>query len=227
MKQIPDRLASVRRRIRRAAEACGRDPERITLLAVSKTKPVSDVLAAYQAGQRDFGENYLQDALGKIAEIDRPGIRWHFIGRVQSNKTRDIATHFDWVHTIDDLRHAERLSRQRPADSPPLQVCLQVNLSGEQTKGGVTAERLGKLARAVVGLPQITLRGLMTMPDPSTDRATQQQVFAELYHLREALRAGGLDLDTLSMGMSGDLEAAIAEGATLVRIGTDIFGPRQ
>ncbi len=227
MKQIPDRLASVQRRIRLAAEACGRDPDGIALLAVSKTKPVADVLAAYQAGQRAFGENYLQDALGKIAEINLPDISWHFIGRVQSNKTKDIATHFDWVHAIDEFKHAERLSRQRPADAPPLQVCLQVNLSGEQTKGGIHPEQLHDLASAVAGLPQITLRGLMTMPDPSTDMATQRQVFADLYRLREQLRANGLDLDTLSMGMSGDLEAAIAEGATLVRIGTDIFGPRQ
>jgi len=226
MNQIPDRLAQVRKRIAEAALACGRDPEEISLLAVSKTKPVADVLSAYEAGQRAFGENYLQDALPKIRAAQEPGIEWHFIGRLQSNKTADISRHFAWVHGLDRLKHAKRLSAQRPADLPPLQVCLQVNLSGEASKGGVTPAGLTELAAEVAGLPRLRLRGLMTMPDPGTDPVDQRAVFAGLRRLLEQLRAGGLALDTLSMGMSGDMEAAITEGSTMVRIGTDIFGAR-
>jgi len=226
MNQIPEHLNRVRERIARAALACGRRPEEISLLAVSKTKPVPDVLAAYQAGQRAFGENYLQDALQKIQAIGEPGIEWHFIGRMQSNKTADISRNFAWVHGLDRLKHAQRLSAQRPAELPELQVCLQVNLSGETSKGGVTPQDAAELASAVARLPRLRLRGLMTMPDPNTDPAVQRGVFAGLRGLLGELRATGLDLDTLSMGMSADLEAAVAEGSTMVRIGTDIFGAR-
>lgn len=226
MNEIPERLARVRERIRAAALACGRDPGTVALLAVSKTKPASDVLAAYHAGQRLFGENYLQDALPKILALADHAIEWHFIGHLQSNKTAEIARHFSWVHGLDSLRHARRLSAQRPEDLAPLQVCLQVNLSGETSKGGVAGEDVEDLAEAVSRLPRIRLRGLMTMPDPQSSADAQRAVFARLRRLLEGLRAKGLDLDTLSMGMSGDMEAAIAEGATIVRIGTDIFGAR-
>jgi len=226
MNQIPERLKRVRNRIAEAATARGRRPEEVSLLAVSKTKPVDDILAAYRAGQRAFGENYLQDALPKIQAIREPGIEWHFIGRLQSNKTADISRHFAWVHGLDRLKHAQRLSRQRPTDLPPLQVCLQVNLSREPSKGGVAPQDAERLAAAVARLPGLRLRGLMTMPDPTSDAAAQRAVFAGLRGLFEQLRAAGLDLDTLSMGMSADMEAAIAEGSTLVRIGTDIFGAR-
>jgi pyridoxal phosphate enzyme (YggS family) len=184
------------------------------------------VLAAYHAGQRAFGENYLQDALPKIRATGHTDIEWHFIGRIQSNKTAEISRHFAWVHSLDRLRHAERLSSQRPPDSPPLQVCLQVNISGETSKGGVHPAALRELAFAVDRLPRLTLRGLMTMPDPHSDAAALRDAFARLRQLLEELRAQGLTLDTLSMGMSADLESAIAEGSTIVRVGTDIFGAR-
>jgi pyridoxal phosphate enzyme (YggS family) len=226
MNPIPERLARVRERIRAAAVAGGRSPEEVTLLAVSKTKPVADILAACRAGQRRFGENYLQDALTKIRALADQDIEWHFIGRLQSNKTADIARHFAWVHGLDRLKHAERLSAQRPATLPPLQVCLQVNLSGEASKGGVDPAEVEPLARAVDRLPGLRLRGLMTMPDPESPPEDQRTAFAALRKLLENLRKQGFDLDTLSMGMSGDLEVAIAEGATIVRVGTDIFGAR-
>lgn len=212
--------------MRAAAVAGGRTPDSVTLLAVSKTKPASDILAAYRAGQRAFGENYLQDALPKIQVLRGNDIEWHFIGRLQSNKTAEISRHFAWVHSLDSLKHAQRLSAQRPADMPPLQVCVQVNLSGELSKGGVERADLAELAAAVARLPGLRLRGLMTMPDPGSDPAAQRAVFAALRKLFEELRAAGLDLDTLSMGMSADMEAAIAEGSTMVRVGTDIFGAR-
>lgn len=210
-----------------AALASGRSADEIALLAVSKTKPASDVLAAFQAGQRLFGENYMQDALPKIKALADVDIEWHFIGRLQSNKTAEISRHFAWVHGLDSLRHAERLSAQRPAGLAPLQVCLQVNLSGEASKGGVAPDDLEPLAKAVARLPGIQLRGLMTMPDPHAAAEDQRAAFAGLRALRDRLRAAGLDLDTLSMGMSADMEAAIAEGSTMVRIGTDIFGARD
>lgn len=226
MNGIPERLEQVRRRIRAAAAACGRDPETIALLAVSKTKPAEDVRSAFAAGQRAFGENYLQDALGKIHALADLPIEWHFIGRVQGNKTADIARHFAWVHGVDSLRHAELLSRHRAPEQPALQLCIQVNLSGESSKGGVEPAQATTLAHQVAGLAGLRLRGLMTMPDPNSDAAAQRAVFAELRRLLERLQADGLAVDTLSMGMSGDMESAIAEGATIVRIGTDIFGAR-
>jgi hypothetical protein len=226
MNEIPQRLAEVRRRIRAAAEAAGRQAEEIALLAVSKTKPAADIVAAYREGQRRFGENYLQDAMPKIDELADLAIEWHFIGRLQSNKTAAISRHFAWVHGIDQHKHAVSLSDHRPLQAPPLQVCIQVNLSGEATKGGVQPAELPALAHGVAGLPRLRLRGLMTLPSPTTDSATQHAVFARLRGLLEDLQQRGLELDTLSMGMSADMEAAIAEGSTMVRIGTDIFGAR-
>lgn len=227
MNQIPERLAAVRQRIDRAAKRCGRDPEDIELLAVSKTKPVGAIRSAIAAGQRAFGENYLQDALPKITALADEALDWHFIGRLQSNKTAEISAHFDWVHGLEKLKHAERLSRQRPPGLQPLQVCLQVNLCRESSKGGVTAESLPELASAVADLPGLRLRGLMTLPDPSYDDQRLRGVFEDLATLRKRLNDSGLALDTLSMGMSRDMEIAIAAGATIVRIGTDVFGPRQ
>ncbi len=227
MKQIPDRLSATLERIARAAANAGRRPDQVRLIAVSKTQPVAAILSAYQAGQRAFGENYLQEALPKIARLDGRGIEWHYIGRLQSNKTGDIARHFAWVHGLDKLKHARRLSEQRPAALPPLKLCIQVNLSGETSKGGVSPALLPALARDVAALPRVALRGLMTLPDPNSGPAAQRAVFLALRdHLAE-LNQSGMTLDTLSMGMSGDLEDAIAAGATLVRVGTDIFGPRQ
>ena len=225
--QIPERLAHVQERIHRAAMAAGRSPGEIMLLAVSKTKPASDVAAAFGAGQRAFGENYLQDALPKIRTLADKDIEWHFIGRLQSNKCADISRHFTWVHGIDSLKHAEQLSSHRPAELPPLQVCIQVNLSGEVTKGGVDPTEVEALALKVARLPRLRLRGLMTMPDPNARTTSRDAAFAGLRGLLESLRASGLDVDTLSMGMSDDMEAAIREGATIVRIGTDIFGSRD
>lgn len=226
MSTIADRLAQVRMRISQAAATAARDPNSIRLLAVSKTRPVADLEAALAAGQRAFGESYLQDALPKIAAIGERA-EWHFIGPIQSNKTRQIASHFAWVHSVDRLKIAQRLSEQRPAGLPPLNICLQVNTSGETTKGGVLPEETRNLAEAVALLPHLRLRGLMTIPAPVQDVTQQRRPFAQLRRLLEQLNANGLELDTLSMGMSNDLEAAIAEGATLVRIGTAIFGPRS
>ena len=224
--EIPQRLAEVRRRIRAAARAAGRQADEVTLLAVSKTKPAGDIVAAYREGQRQFGENYLQDAVPKIEALADLAIEWHFIGRLQSNKAAEISRHFAWVHGIDQHKHAVRLSDHRPMQVPPLQVCIQVNLSGEATKGGVRPAELPALAHAVAGLPRVRLRGLMTLPSPTTDSAAQHAVFAQLRGLLEDLQRRGLELDTLSMGMSADMEAAIAEGSTMVRVGTDIFGAR-
>ncbi len=226
MSSIAERLARVHARIHAAAEAAGRDPADIRLLAVSKTRPVADVAAALAAGQRAFGESYVQDALPKIAAIgDRA--EWHFIGPVQSNKTRAIAEHFDWVQSVDRLKIARRLSEQRPPGRPPLQICLQVNVSRDPAKAGVDPDQAGELARAVADLPNLQLRGLMTIPARSDDPTRQRVPFRHLRELYDTLQMQGLALDTLSMGMSADLEAAIAEGATLVRIGTAIFGPRN
>ena len=226
MSTIADRLAQVRARITRAAIAAGRDPAAVQLLAVSKTHPVDVLEAALTAGQTAFGESYLQDALPKIETIGRR-VEWHFIGPIQSNKTRQIATHFDWVHSVDRLKIAQRLNEQRPGELAPLNICLQVNTSGETAKSGIPPADTLALAAAVSKLPHLRLRGLMTIPAPEQDPARQRQPFHQLQQLFEQLNAKGYHLDTLSMGMSGDLEAAIAEGATLVRIGTAVFGPRQ
>ena len=224
MSTIAKNIAKVRTRIREAAQACGRDPESVGLLAVSKTKPAAAVREAHACGQRDFGENYLQEALNKQAELSDLSLTWHFIGPIQSNKTRPIAEHFAWVHSVDRLKIAQRLSEQRPAQLPPLNICLQVNVSGEASKSGCAPEELPALALAVSQLPNLRLRGLMTIPEPTSDVAQQHAACARLRQLRDDLN---LELDVLSMGMSDDLEAAIAEGATWVRIGTALFGARD
>lgn len=227
MTRIAANLQAVRARVDAAARAAGRAPESVSLLAVSKTWPAACVREAAACGQRAFGENYLQEGLDKIAELAAvDGLEWHFIGPLQSNKTRPVAEHFAWVHSVDRLKIAERLSAQRPAGMPPLSVCLQVNVSGEASKSGVAPEEVRELARAIAALPNLRLRGLMAIPAPTDDPAAQRAPFRELRLLFEQLRADGLALDTLSMGMSHDLEAAIAEGATLVRVGTAIFGER-
>jgi pyridoxal phosphate enzyme (YggS family) len=225
MSTISDRLKQVRSRISQAAIAAGREPASIKLLAVSKTHPVAMLEAALAAGQTTFGESYLQDALPKIEAIgDRA--EWHFIGPIQSNKTRQIAAHFDWVHSVDRLKIAQRLNEQRPENLPPLNVCLQINTSGEAAKAGISPDDTLELAEAINQLPHLRLRGLMTIPAREQDPARQRLPFQQLRQLFEQLNAEGFKLDTLSMGMSADMEAAIAEGATLVRVGTAIFGPR-
>lgn len=224
---IQDQIQQLNQRIHNAALRYGRDPHSVQLLAVSKTKPAEMVREAYNAGQRDFGENYLQDALEKIEALPLEGIVWHFIGAIQSNKTRTIAENFDWVHGVDRLKIARRLGEQRPSSRGPLNLCIQVNSSGETSKSGVSFTELPQLAHEITFLPGIRLRGLMTLPAPASDPELQQVPFCRLREAMEQLNQGGMELDTLSMGMSGDMEAAISEGATIVRIGTDIFGARQ
>ena len=220
------RLSEVRDRIARAAARAGRSAHSVTLLAVSKAQPLQLVTAAADLGVSDFGESYLDEGLEKIAALqDRP-LTWHFIGRVQANKTRPIAANFAWVHALDRLRVAERLSEQRPCHAPPLNVCLQVNLAAEPTKGGVAPGELAALARAVAALPRLKLRGLMCLPPHESDPARQRHWFGALRRAQADLNAQGAALDTLSMGMSDDFEAAILEGATVVRLGTVLFGPR-
>ena len=224
MSTIAENIANVRERIKRAAEVAGRDPAAITLLAVSKTRPTSAIRDAWAAGLKDIGENYLQEALDKMAELSDLPLHWHFIGPIQSNKTRPIAEHFDWVHSVDRLKIAQRLSDQRPEHLPPLNVCLQVNISAEDSKSGVSLAELPELAAAVAALPRIRLRGLMAIPAPAE---TSEARRAPLAALRQAAQSLPLDLDTLSMGMSDDLTEAGQEGATIVRIGTALFGQRQ
>lgn len=224
MSTIADNIAQVSSRIRAAALAARRDEHSVQLLAVSKTKPAQALREAYAAGLCDFGENYLQEALGKQLELADLPLIWHFIGPIQSNKTRAIAEHFAWVHSVDRLKIAQRLSEQRPADLPPLNICIQVNVSGEASKSGCTPADLPALANAISELPRLTLRGLMAIPEPTDDRAEQDAAFAAVQSLQASLN---LPLDTLSMGMSHDLESAIAQGATWVRIGTALFGARD
>ena len=224
MSTIADNIGLVSQRIRAAADAVQRDASSIHLLAVSKTKPAQAVRQAHAAGIRDFGENYLQEALGKQLELADLPLIWHFIGPIQSNKTRAIAEHFAWVHSVDRLKIAQRLSEQRPADLPPLNICIQVNVSGEASKSGCTPADLPALAEAIQALPRLKLRGLMAIPEPTDDRAQQDAAFAKVRDLQASLNLG---LDTLSMGMSHDLESAIAQGATWVRIGTALFGARD
>ena len=224
MSTIADNIAEVEARIRTAALAVQRDVTGIHLLAVSKTKPAAALREAYAAGIRDFGENYLQEAPAKQVELADLPLCWHFIGPIQSNKTRDIAEHFAWVHSVDRLKIAQRLSEQRPADLPPLNICIQVNVSGEASKSGCTPADLPALAAAISALPRLKLRGLMAIPEPTEARAEQDAAFAQVRTLQESLNMG---LDTLSMGMSHDLESAIAQGATWVRIGTALFGARD
>jgi pyridoxal phosphate enzyme (YggS family) len=223
----PARLETVRARIAAAAARAGRDPAGIRLLAVSKQQPVESIAAAAAAGQREFGENYAQEGVDKVRALADLGLAWHFIGQLQSNKTREVAEHFRCVHTVDRERIAARLDAQRPHYAGPLEVLLQVRLADEPGKGGVDPADLPRLAEAVAGLPRLQLRGLMCVPPPATDEAAQRVPFRRLRELLEDLNRRGHRLDTLSMGMSDDLEAAIAEGATIVRIGTAIFGPRH
>jgi pyridoxal phosphate enzyme (YggS family) len=227
MKNIEKNLNDIHARIAAAATACERDPDSVSLLAVSKRKPASDIRLAFASGQIEFGENYLQEALQKIQELEDLDISWHFIGAIQSNKTRNIAEAFDWVHCIDRAKIARRLSEQRPPQLAPLNVCIQVNLDHEASKAGIDLAELPELAREIAPLPGIRLRGLMTIPAPREDIAGQREAFARLADALLSLRQQGIDCDTLSMGMTGDMEAAIAEGATLVRIGTAIFGERS
>lgn len=231
MSTIELNLQAVREAIAQAALEARRPPGDVTLLAVSKTFGAEAVLDAARAGQTAFGENYLQEALDKIAAVrlalPQGALAWHFIGPIQSNKTRPIAEHFDWVHTVEREKIAARLSEQRPAGLPDLNICLQVNISGEASKSGVAPADLPALARAVAQLPRLRLRGLMAIPEPETDLALQRLAFAQLRALYEQLKADGLALDTLSMGMSADLRAAVLEGATIVRVGSAIFGSRH
>jgi len=210
-----------------ACSSAGRAPEQVRLLAVSKTFPADDVRAAAAAGQTAFGESYAQEALEKIALLTDLPLEWHYIGPLQSNKTRPIAEHFAWVHAVDRLKIAERLSAQRPAGLPDLNLCIQVNISGEASKSGVAPDAVLAMARAVAALPRVRLRGLMAIPEPAEGLEAQRAPFRRMRDLLAELNAGGLACDTLSMGMSGDLEAAIAEGATIVRVGTAIFGARN
>ena len=220
------RLHAVLGRIRAAEQRFQRPPGAVRLLAVGKTQPAAAIAALAAAGQRDFGENYFQEALNKMTELATLELEWHFIGPMQANKTRGIAEHFAWVHSVDRLKIAERLSAQRPDHLPPLNVCLQVNIDQESTKHGLDETELAEVARAVAALPRLRLRGLMAIPAPATEFTAQRRPFARLRELRERLAAAGLALDTLSAGMSDDLEAAIAEGATLVRVGAALFGAR-
>ncbi|MDP2809378.1 MAG: YggS family pyridoxal phosphate-dependent enzyme [Rhodocyclaceae bacterium] len=229
MTTICANLQAVRDRVAAASAAAGRDPAEILLLAVGKTWPAAVLREAAVCGQRAFGESYVQEGVVKVGVLADLGLEWHFIGPLQSNKTRPVAESFDWAHGVDRLKIAERLSAQRPANRPPLNVCVEVNLSGEASKAGCAPAEAAALCRAVAGLPNLRLRGLMAIPEPAEESAAARRRFGELRELRDALNreeGGGLGLDTLSMGMSHDLEAAIMEGATIVRVGTAIFGER-
>ncbi|SCZ61906.1 YggS family pyridoxal phosphate-dependent enzyme [Thiohalomonas denitrificans] len=221
------RLEAVRDRLRRAEKRFGREEAAVALVAVSKTRPAEAIRACAEAGQQLFGESYLQEATDKVTALFGLNLQWHFIGPIQSNKTRPIAENFQWVHSVDRLKIARRLSEQRPEGIPPLNICLQVNVSGEVSKSGAGLDELPNLAHEVTALPNLRLRGLMCIPAPADDFEKQREPFRKLREAKTALQRDGLDLDTLSMGMSHDLEAAVAEGATMVRIGTAIFGPRN
>lgn len=224
--ELPNRLQAVLARIRTAERRFHRSPGSVQLLAVSKTQAPAAITELAANGQRAFGENYLQELLEKKATLAALNLEWHFIGPIQANKTRSIAEHCAWVHSVDRLKIAERLSAQRPDSLPPLNVCLQVNISRELSKHGLEAAAVATVAHAMAQLPRIRLRGLMAIPAPATEFSAQREPFARLRALQEQLNAAGLELDTLSMGMTDDLEAAIAEGSTLARIGTALFGPR-
>ena len=227
MSSIAQSLEEIRNRVTVLERRYERPPGGVRVLAVSKTKPPESVRTAAEAGQREFGENHVQDALNKLDALGRLDLTWHFIGPIQSNKTRVVAARFDWVHSIDRAKIAHRLNGHRPEDLPPLDVCIQVNLSGEDTKSGVEPDQVEDLARVVSELPRLRLRGLMTLPRPCDNIEEQRRPFAALRQILESLNTRGFALDTLSMGMTHDMEAAIAEGATIVRIGTAIFGARE
>lgn len=224
---LPNALKQVTQQILEFAEKYDREPNSVKLLAVSKRKPVSAILAAIQAGQRSFGENYVDEGVEKIQSLANETLDWHFIGAIQSRKCQLIAEHFDWVHSVDRLKVAKRLSASRSSDKPPLNICLQVNLDNEESKSGVSIDDIEELALACSLLPGIRVRGLMAIPAPRVDFQEQRNVFAELRNLLSSLQVSFPELDTLSMGMSGDMEAAISEGATIVRVGTAIFGARD
>jgi pyridoxal phosphate enzyme (YggS family) len=234
MTSIQDNLVKVQERISEAAKASGRSVTDISLLAVSKTFPASDVRLAYEAGQRSFGENYVQEGVSKITELSdiRAELEWHFIGPLQSNKSRDVAESFDWVHSIDRLKIAQRLNDQRPSELPPLNVCVQVNISGESSKSGVEPNEVANLCIAISQMPHLRLRGLMSIPEPTDDEVQQKADHHQLFTIYNTLKQNlslqieSVQLDTVSMGMSSDMSAAIAEGSTMVRIGTAIFGKR-
>lgn len=226
MASIPRNLDALRLRIEAACKAAGRPSDAVELLAVSKTFGADAVRAAHAAGQHAYGENYLQEALDKQAQLSDLALQWHFIGPIQSNKTRGIAEHFDWAHGIERLKIAQRLSEQRPGSLPPLNVCVQVNVSGEGSKSGCAPDEVPALCAAVARLPRLRLRGLMAIPAPVAQAADPRAAFRRLRELFETLRRSGLEVDTISAGMSDDLEAAIAEGSTLVRVGSAIFGNR-
>lgn len=224
---IQSRLESVRGSIAHAISKYQRPADSVQLLAVSKTRTPDEIMAAYNCGQGRFGESYLQEAITKIDQLRDKGIEWHFIGRVQSNKTRAIAEKFDWVHSIDKLKQAQRLNEQRPDSLPPLNICLQINIDDEESKGGIEPEDAADLIRQISLLPRLRIQGLMTLPFPTEDFDAQREPFRRLRELRDRLATEDLPLTTLSMGMSDDMQAAIAEGATMVRVGTAIFGPRH
>lgn len=228
MTTIADRLSIAQSRINQAAQNCSRLPSDISLLAVSKTKPINDIIAAYEAGQRQFGENYVQEGETKITALaaDYPDIEWHFIGPLQSNKTKIVAEHFDWMHTVSRDKIAQRLNDQRPDSKLPLNVCIQVNISQEDSKSGVDANQVATLALTISQLPNLMLRGLMAIPTATDNTQLQQQEFANLKVLYDQLKLQYPSIDTLSMGMSGDMDIAIANGSTMVRIGSAIFGER-
>ncbi|MDH5601432.1 MAG: YggS family pyridoxal phosphate-dependent enzyme [Gammaproteobacteria bacterium] len=224
---ITKNINSIRKQIAEAERKYARQPGSVQLLAVSKTRPIEDIQAAFSVNQLHFGENYLQDALPKIEAMTDPSVTWHFIGPIQSNKTRQIAENFDWVHGVDRLKIAQRLSEQRDPSIKPLNICIQINTSNEESKSGLSVENTLELAKNIHMLPNIRLRGLMTIPAASADFEQQRKPFRLLRELKEEIQIQGIELDTLSMGMSGDMEAAIAEGSTMVRIGTAIFGQRN
>lgn len=223
---LAENLRNVRARLARAAAGCGRNVDSVTLLAVSKSQPPESVAALADLGQAHFGENYLQEALPKLEQLATRRLTWHFIGQLQSNKTRPVAEHFDWVHTVDRLRIAERLSAQRPFHAAPLKVCVQVHIGGEASKGGAEPEAVAELVAAVRTLPRLELRGLMCLPPPEEEPARQRAWLGQLRELRDRVDPGRALLPDLSMGMSADLESAVAEGSTVVRVGTALFGPR-
>lgn len=223
---ISHNLESIRKRIDDICLQSGLPVDQVQLLAVSKTRPVSEIEQAFQAGQKAFGENYLQEALEKITTLADLPLEWHYIGRIQSNKTRPIAEHFDWVHTISDIKHARRLSEQRPAHLADLNVCIQVNISEDPNKAGVVADQTIEIGKAIQVMPRLKLRGLMTIPEATEDPNKTRAFFKKLSALRDTMNNDGFSLDTLSMGMSGDMNIAIEEGSSIVRIGTAIFGPR-
>ena len=227
MIRVTENFRKIQDLLAKAAADAGRSADQIRLLAVSKKKPAEAVLEAYSAGQRDFGENFVQEGLEKIAAVNRDDAIWHFIGHLQANKTRAVAEHFQWVHTIDRLKIARRLSEQRPADAADLNVCIEVNIDAEDNKSGVAPDEVGDLAAAVTELPRLKLRGLMCLPAIRTDFEEQRRPFSALRTLMDSLNESGLQMDTLSMGMTADYAAAIQEGATIIRIGTAIFGARE